>query len=219
MSQKRIWLTVVSLALLVLNASVLRACTSRKIVEHVFTQAELEAANTAVNEKYLSTIEKEVFYYLNLARSNPKVFASVYVKDYEGAPGYTKGYAFDERKESLLRELESMSPLSIIKPDRKLFDLAECFAIKQGKKGKIGHSRKDTGCASGYHAECCSYGDYTSGLHYVLALLIDAGESNGDLGHRRIMLGNYLYMGVAHRDHAAYGKDIVLDFWRSKDGK
>lgn len=210
---------VVNLLALFTAGCVLFGCKSSKNVERNLTSNELAEANTADKGSYLSAIEKEVFYYLNLARMHPKEFASRYLKDYSGAPGYMKGYAFDERKLSLLRQLESMSPLPLIKPDSKLFELAECFATKQGKMGGVGHDRGATGCASGYHAECCSYGNYTTGLHYVLELLIDSGEGNAALGHRKILLGNYLYMGAALRDHTDYGKVIVLDFWRTEGGK
>ena len=220
MSPKKLsLLTYCCLTLILLCVGVLQACKSSENIVRDFTQPELDAANTAANESYLSHIEKEIFYYLNLARMSPKVFARVHLKDYEGAPGYNKGYAFDERKISLLRQLESMQPLPSIKPNQKLFDMAECFAVEQGKKGIIGHDRSGTGCSIGYHAECCSYGNYTTGLYYVLELLIDTGEGNAALGHRKILLGNFLYMGVAHRDHAKYGKDVVLDFWRGQGGK
>ena len=156
MSPKKLsLLTYCCLTLTLLCVGVLQACKSSENIVRDFTQPELDAANTAANESYLSHIEKEIFYYLNLARMNPKVFARVHLKDYEGAPGYNKGYAFDERKISLLRQLESMQPLPSIKPNQKLFDMAECFAVEQGKKGIIGHDRSGTGCSIGYHAECC----------------------------------------------------------------
>lgn len=221
MSQRKISLltTYGCLTLVLLCGGVLQACKSNESIVRDFSPAEIAAANTAANESYLSPIEKEVFYYLNLARMNPKVFARTYIKDYLGAPGYTKGYAFDERKISLMRRLTTMQPLPIIKPSRKLFDLAECFAIAQGKKGEIGHDRSATNCNVGYHAECCSYGNYTSGLYYVLELLVDSGEHNAALGHRNILLGDFLFMGVAQRDHARYRKGVVLDFWRTENGK
>ena len=36
--------------------------------------------NTAKNEKYLNDIEKELFYFTNLARSNPSLFRSTFLK-------------------------------------------------------------------------------------------------------------------------------------------
>ena len=218
MSQRKISLltTYGCLTLVLLCSGVLQACKSNESIVRDFSPAEVAAANTAANESYLSPIEKEVFYYLNLVRMNPKVFARTYVKDYLGAPGYTKGYAFDERKISLMRRLTTMQPLPIIKPSRKLFDLAECFAIAQGKKGEIGHDRSATNCNVGYHAECCSYGNYTSGLYYVLELLVDSGEHNAALGHRNILLGDFLFMALRNAITQDTEKALCLTFGEPK---
>ena len=187
--------------------------------EEQFSAQERALANTAQNEEYLSTTEKEVYYYLNLARLNPALFADTYVRKYDGAPGYSKGYAFDERKASLREELQKMSPLNVIKPDETLYEDAECFATSMGEQGFTGHDRSKTPCGSIHHAECCDYGDFKSGLTVVLDLLIDSGENNASLGHRRIMLDDFEYMGVAQRKHKKYGRCTVLDFWRRAGGE
>jgi hypothetical protein len=169
-----------------------------------------EAANTAVNELGLSVKEREVFYYLNLARINPRLFAETYAADYWS---YVKGYAWNERKQSLIGELKSMAPLSPVMPDRAMQELASCFAYESGQRGISGHDRSETGCNDGYNAECCLYGGAQNGLSVVMDLLIDAGENNAALGHRRICLRNESYgMGVAIRPHTQYGFNAVLDF-------
>lgn len=62
-------------------------------------------------------------------------------------------------------------------------------------------------------AECCDYGGCYGGLEIIMSLLIDAGENNAALGHRRICLdSSYHYLGVAIRNHKEYGKNAVLDF-------
>ena len=173
------------------------------------------AANTAVNETYLSAEEKEVFYYLNLARINPPLFAETYASGYNGDNGYTKGYAWDERKQSLIEELRTMAPLALFTPDTTMYELAKCFAYEGGRRGIVGHERSETGCSAGYNAECCQYGGIQNGLSIIMSLLIDAGENNEALGHRRICLKDTKYgMGVAIRPHTQYKFNAVLDFKR-----
>jgi hypothetical protein len=171
------------------------------------------AANTAVKESYLSVEEKEMFYYLNLARINPPLFAETYAAGYDGDNGFIKGYAWDERKQSLLEELKAMKPLSLILPDTTMHELASCFAYEGGRRGIVGHDRGETGCTEGYNAECCKYGGAQNGLSIIMSLLIDAGENNAALGHRRICLEDENYgMGVAIRPHTQYEFNAVLDF-------
>lgn len=172
-----------------------------------FTQKEKEAANVAVNTPGLSSLEKEIYYYLNLARTAPKTFAQKYVKDYKG-----DGYMFAERQESLYQQLMAMKPIARLVPDRALIETAVCFATQAGQAGLEGHSRKGTSCKEGFEGECCAYGKM-SALANVIELLVDLGMGNEDLGHRKIMLDPaYRTMGCAERDHKVYEKNLVLDF-------
>jgi hypothetical protein len=176
---------------------------------------EYRVARTANAEDYLVQEEKDVFYYLNLMRINPPLFAQTYATGYDGDQGWSKGYAWDERKKSLIEQLLVMEPVPMLYPDAELYELARCFASESGKLGITGHDRSQTGCATGYNAECCSYGGLKSGLSIVMALLIDAGENNAELGHRRICVsGNYVRLGVAIQPHITYEFNAVLDFGR-----
>lgn len=172
-----------------------------------FTNQEREAANVAMNDLTLSDLEKEVYYYLNLARLAPMTFAKQYVKDYNA-----QGYGFAERKESLYQQLLKMKPVGRVKPDQKLIETAVCFAIQAGKTGIVGHARDGMACDKNFNGECCSYGNMTA-LDHVIELLIDAGEGNESLEHRKIMLDPaYHTMGCAERDHKKYQKNLVIDF-------
>lgn len=181
----------------------------------VWNKPEYQIAHTAQNENYLSDMEKEVFYYLNLARINPPLFAQTYVKEFTGLNGFANGYAWDERKESLIAELLEMNPLPLIYPSIELYELAYCFAYEGGQLGYRGHDRSQTSCEGGWSAECCSYGGEKNGMSIILRLLIDAGENNAALGHRRICLSeNYVKMGVSNQYHKTYQHNTVLDFGR-----
>jgi hypothetical protein len=176
-------------------------------------KAEYHVARTADTEDYLEKEEQEIFYYLNLMRLNPPLFAQTYATGYDGAKGWSKGYAWDERKDSLIADLSIMEPLPLLYPDVKLYELARCFATEGGKLGITGHDRSQTGCATGYKAECCQYGGARNGLAIIMAFLIDAGENNAELGHRAILFtSDYVKLGVSIQPHIKYNINAVLDF-------
>lgn len=178
-----------------------------------WTTEQIAAATTTTDAYYLTEQEKQVFLYLNLARLYPRQFAATYLEDYEGPYGYSKGYAFDERKQSLLTELYSRNSIQALQPDYEQFLGADCFATEMGERGETGHDRSGTSCSEIFKGECCSYGNHSNGIYYVLGLLIDSGENNAALGHRRICLSDtYTLLGVAIRSHKKYGKNAVLDF-------
>lgn len=194
-------------------------------LENQFSSEIRQQANTAKDVDYLTHYEKELFYYVNLARIAPKQFGEIFIANYNHKPGYKLGYAFEERKKSLMEYLSTMEPLNALIPDETLFGFADCFATEGGKQDLYGHNREQTGCVSvqqGYFSECISYGhiDDTS-LWKVMDLLIDTGENNAALGHRRIMLdigkttpeSRLKWMGVAFRGHKTFDGIAVLDFW------
>lgn len=165
--------------------------------------------HTALMEAYLGEEEKMVFYYLNLARTQPRYFADSVLKTYTGARGHDNSWLKSSPYvASLYQHLVTMKPLAPLQPDRALFTSAACFAEAAGRKGITGHERKGTDCTLRY-AECCSYG-MESALDIVLQLLIDKGIEN--LAHRQICLGPYTRMGIAIRPHKDYRQNAVLNF-------
>jgi hypothetical protein len=167
-------------------------------------------ANTARNESYLTQTEKDVFLYLNFARINPSLFAKTYLAYYNGVEGMEKGYAFDERKRSLIGELIKLEPLDMLFPDSVIFEHARCFAIEAGEQGIIGHERDSVTCQNSFQ-ECCTY-KLDDGLDIVMGLLIDAGEQNEDLEHRKTCLNQFGLMGVSIQPHSTKRVNAVLNF-------
>lgn len=165
-----------------------------------WNEEKYKEANTAENEDYLTQLEKDVFYYLNLVRMNPPLFADTYLLKHAGQPN-------DEYEISLYDELKSMEPLPCLKPNKLCWESAKCHAISAGEKGYVGHDRD--GCNSYFWGECCQYGP-SEPLLILLQLLIDAGVPS--LGHRRICLGSYSELGVSIQPHQVYGSNAVLDF-------
>lgn len=180
-----------------------------------WNKPEYNKANSAENVSYLTQDEKDVFYYLNLARINPKLFAKTYVTHFVGKKDVINDPTFEERKQSLIKELSEMKPLNILIPNELISGEAECFATAGGIKGIIGHERDSTGCNMLF-AECCSYAN-TDGLLIVLDLLIDPGIKNAELGHRKICLSNYGMAGISIKPHINAKYIAVLQFGFNPD--
>ncbi len=161
------------------------------------------AANTAQTENYLREKEKQVYYYLNLARMNPALFADTYLGDLNNSSNsYEKG---------LIRELKKMKPVGPLYPKRDLFEWAKCHAIESGESGYVGHGRAR--CEAGFLAECISYG-VEDPLGIVVQLLVDKGVPS--LGHRRTCLDTYYNaLGVSIQPHKGYRVNTVLDFGKA----
>ena len=172
---------------------------SRNVYYPQWNVPEYDDANTAKNEDYITVEEKQVYYYLNLVRMNPKLFTDTYLKHLKNSKNYYES--------SLYKELRRLKPLPILKPNRKLFESAQCHAIESGERGYVGHNRFK--CKEYFMGECCSYGE-SDALEIVTSLLIDQDVKS--LGHRNICLGMYTELGVAIRPHKGYGENAVLDF-------
>jgi hypothetical protein len=166
---------------------------------------------------YLTTEKPELLNLRNLSGYNKTedgsefVLYKLYEKEYSI---YRKSYDQETKNsfyyQSLFTKLTSMRSKSIIYPNKDLFKTAECWAVEAGKRGLKGHDRIK--CSPDYDAESCDYGN-RNGFDVVLNLLIDKFVSN--LGHRKMLLGNYSQMGVAIRPHdSGFEYNAVLDFYK-----
>ncbi|TAH21368.1 MAG: hypothetical protein EAZ08_03340 [Cytophagales bacterium] len=174
--------------------------------EAQWQEAKYQVAKTAAKESYLSREEQNVFYYLNLARMNPPLFAETFLDKFMQENEYHN----NPSTRSLFNELMNLQPLSLVKPSKKMFDLALCHSTESGKTGYTGHERVKR-CEKGYKAECCYYGDDAySGLKIVLQLLID--EDIKTLDNRKVCLGEYAELGVSIQLHKTNSYGAVLDF-------
>ncbi|MDZ4794597.1 MAG: hypothetical protein SGI83_09990 [Bacteroidota bacterium] len=159
--------------------------------------------NTAASANYMSTAEKEVIYILNLARTNPALFANTVIKKYPA--GRSHYYS------SLLDTMLVLKQVKLLYPDSLCFAGALCHAQNSGKEGYVGHTRSTEECRSKwyYNGECCDYG-HNRPLDIIMSLLIDEGVES--LGHRKICLAGYKKIGVSIQPHTTYGHAAVLDF-------
>jgi len=173
--------------------------------------AKYNVAYTAQNTDYLTENEKLVYYYLNLARLNPALFAETFLVKYTKWNSYENLSLSDYYTGSLYKTMKSMKPVGILSPQKELFESAKCHAISSGKVGYVGHSRlSNSGCTSNFSGECCSYGQFDA-LEIVMQLLIDSDVES--LGHRKICLSSgYKTLGVSVQPHKTYRFNSVLDF-------
>lgn len=177
-----------------------------------FSEKEIDAANTAKDADYLTQEEKDIFLYNNLARIQPKKFHSFYVM-YTESKGYEGLLKTDHYYKTLSTDLLNRQPSGPMYPDKKMFELAECWAVESGELGIVGHDR--VSCPEGYSGENCSYG-FSDGLDIVMQLLVDHGVES--LGHRKNMLNpGWKGMGTAIRPHADYRFCAVQNFTRTND--
>ncbi|WP_291726690.1 CAP domain-containing protein [Bernardetia sp.] len=168
-------------------------------------------AHTAQNIDYLTENEKLVYYYLNLARLNPPLFAETFLVKYKKWNSHENLNLSDYYTGSLYKTMKNMQPVGVLYPQKDLFESAKCHAISSGKKGYVGHARlANSNCVAKFSGECCSYGQFDA-LNIVMQLLIDSGVPS--LGHRKICLdGRYKTLGVSVQPHKTYRFNSVLDF-------
>ena len=170
---------------------------------------EYEPANTAKNISYLTNEEKRIYYYLNLCRLNPSLFATTYAEYYNGAVGYPNHPEFNDYKKSLIQQLKNMLPLPILEPDSLTWEMANCYSAYLGENGTTGHDRSQSNCLLNYKSENIAYGHQLA-LEIVMQLLIDYGVP--ELTHRNACLGNFTKLGVSLHEHIELDFCTVLDF-------
>lgn len=157
--------------------------------------------------RFASNIEKDVYNYLNYARTRPKEFCEKFV-----IPYWNKNNSYEN---SLVETMMSLKPMGTLLPNRELYVSADCHAIVSGELGFVGHTRSvnrktKKKCDEYFAGECISYG-MEDGLGVVLQLLIDNGVPS--LGHRIICFSEgYSRVGISLRKHQKYGVNCVLDF-------
>lgn len=172
-----------------------------------WTPKQIEAANTAVNAQYLTDSEKEVVKYINLARLYPGLFYENELSDYYGTPKYGDYLRNSRYRKSLIEDLETAKPLPALYLDQKMSKSAKCFAVDQGKRGYVGHTRQR--CMRTSKGECCSYG-MSKGRDVAMQLLIDHDVPS--VGHRKILFFNEITkIGVGESTHKLHDNCCVIE--------
>ncbi len=178
-----------------------------------FDENILSGANTAKNTPYLTEKEKQMIFYVNLARMKPDIFLTNIVNVYaEGRD--------DEGMPSLKKDLAKAKSIHPFLPHKPLSDAAKYHAEDMGKAGKIGHNSTNGTSffdrlnkyvkGGGAMAENCAYG-YEDPFESVMQLLIDNNVASR--GHRvNILNKDYFSIGVSIKPHQQYSFNSVQDF-------
>ena len=181
-----------------------------------FSKEEINSCKTAENIQYLSQIEKDVIFFINLVRINPQKFSVKILKPFiTKNPNYSKRYS-----KSLFRDLNKGIRITPLKPTKALYEFAENHAKTTGKKGKTGHrsvrgnsfEKRTKELIKKYSlvGENIHYGS-NNALEIVIDLLIDHGIKG--VGHRvNIMTEDYVFCSVSIQPHRKYIYNCVIDF-------
>jgi len=189
---------------------------------------DIKTLNTAGTVTYLNDEEKNLILAMNLVRSNPPLYADLYVKPFmalyeNNKIHYPDGTIIVTNEglapvRDLYSELKHTKPLPPLKPSSGLSKAAASHASYQSKNGQIGHEGQGGmqkriekhGDWSGAIGENISYG-YQSGHEAVLSLLIDDGVKNR--GHRKNILSpDFKTAGVSINTHPKYNWVHVINY-------
>lgn len=185
--------------------------------------ATLDTARTA---DYLSTVEKDVILEMNKARTNPSLYAELYItprtkkfdgKVYNGTLMTNEGVAVVNECISYMKKAKA---LPVLNPEKGLSLAAQQHSSTQGETDQTGHTGVD---GSTPFTRIEKYGTYKtagenisygamSGRDIVVQLLIDDGVSSR--GHRKnIMNKDFSSSGVGYtKKHKTYGSVCVITY-------
>ena len=186
--------------------------------------------NTAANAGYLSPLEKEIIFEINLLRSSPAEYAEKYITPlvscYKKKVIYYPGDKPVQTAEGVaalnecITELKKQKPLPLLFPNESLYNAARQHCTDQRKTGKTGHIGSDYsnmkirierfGKWEKRIAENIAYGN-TSARQTIIFLLID--DNVKDRGHRiNFLRKDISLVGVACGKHPIYQTMCVMDF-------
>ena len=109
------------------------------------SKVDFQALNTAVGESYLRESEKRMMLELNFVRAYPKVYAQIIADHLEQEANSIFGLDFEEKLagEELIKELEQMTPLTILQPAECIFEAAKVHGEDCKKRGYFAHMGSD----------------------------------------------------------------------------
>ena len=196
-----------------------------------WTSEELALANSAKNVDYLSTEEKNIIFYMNLARMDGTRFFNTYFQDFvEAHNKRMKRYSnyaqlkvnrYDAYYRGLEQDLRKAKNLGILYPDETLTYISDQHGKDMNKHNISGHVSSDgrtmVDRIQKYYknrgmAENLAFG-FSSGLDNVCLLLLDTGIP--DVGHRKNILNTSLglnLVGVSIQPHPHYKYSATIDF-------
>jgi uncharacterized protein YkwD len=196
-----------------------------------WTMEELALANTAKDVDYLSTEEKNIIFYMNLARMDGTRFFNTYFQDFVNSNNLKmrrysnynelKVNRYDAYYRGLEQDLKRAKNLGLLYPDETLTYVSDQHGSDMNRHNIIGHvssdgrtmvNRIDKYYKNRGMAENLAFG-FSGGLDIVSMLLLDTGIP--DVGHRRNILNTTLglnLVGVSIQPHPHYRYSATIDF-------
>ncbi len=189
------------------------------------SQWDIAKLNTGQAASYLSSLEKEVLLELNKARSDPKLYVSLYIEPmlryFDGKLDTRNNIETNEGVKAVkdcIAQLKRTAKMDLLLADQELSKAALRHTSQQSKTRETGHDspngetfeyrlRKVNFLSTG---ECISYGeDEARGI--VISLLVDDGVPSR--GHRKIILDpKFSAVGISAGKHVVYSAMCTLDF-------
>jgi len=178
---------------------------------------------------YLSGLEHEVISELNLARTQPKVYAdfltsysAFFIGNELHEPGKTILVTREGKSavNEAIRFLKNQKPLSILTASKGMSKAANDMVKMQGVTTETGHQGRDGstfserinryGTWGGTSSENIDYGN-NNARRIVMALIIDDGVTSR--GHRKsIFEPGFRRVGVAFGGHKTYSYMCVIEY-------
>ena len=194
-------------------------------------QWDIAKLNTGQAASYLSPLEKEVLLELNKARSNPKLYANLYIEPmlryFDGKLDTRNNIETNEGVKAVkdcIAQLKRTAKMDLLSPDQELSKAALRHTSQQSKTRETGHDSPN-GETFEYRlrkikfsntAECISYGE-SEARGIVVSLLVDDGVPSR--GHRNIILNpRYSSVGIAAGSHKVYSNMCTIDFGGGTSG-
>ncbi|MCR4823477.1 MAG: CAP domain-containing protein [Treponema sp.] len=187
---------------------------------------DIATLDTARNADYLSTVERDVILEMNKARTNPTLYAELYLEP------RTKKFSGNIYNDTIMTKegvkvvnecisyMKKAKALPLLNPEKGLSLAAQQHSSTQGETDQTGHTGVD---GSTPFTRIEKYGTYktagenidygaTSGREIVVSLLIDDGVSSR--GHRKnIMNKDFSSSGVGYtKKHKTYGSVCVITY-------
>ena len=212
----------------ILAVFVLFATEAQENESEEMPQWDIATLDSARDVEYLSPIEKDVVLEMNMARTNPALYAELYIeprlKDFNGKRYKLLFITVEGKKavEECVSVMKKTKPLGVLYAQKGLSLAAQQHAKTQGETKQVGHIgvdgskfsdriKKYGGSYTKRIGENISYGKIT-GREIVIQLLIDDGVANR--GHRKnILNGEFDSTGVGFSEkHRAYGSLCVITY-------
>jgi len=174
---------------------------------------EITLIDTCSDKTYMKEEEKKLIYILNKLRSNPQLFAKLYIENKkQQSDAYIETYEY----------LTNCEPREVFQTNEAIYKVAKNHAIDMGENKMTGHissngndintrfANEDLHPTTIPFGENCSYGLMDT-MSIVIQLIVDEGHPNK--GHRHnLMNKDYNFIGVSIQNHEEYGVNCVQNF-------